>query len=198
LVDRDRADIDRDRFVAADARDLALLQHAKKLHLDRKRHVADFVEEQSPAVGEFETPFAIPHRARERALFVTEQFAFEEMLGKRGAVESDERTIAAGTEPVDRPRDQFFAGTASPRIRAVALVGATVLTSEKTRSIADDVATISPKTPTPFAGRAGRKSASTGVTGVTSTVTRGSGRGAGARAERRRATSPSTTLRTCS
>ena len=64
---RHQAHVDRDRLLAADAHDLALLQRAQQLDLQRGVHVADLVEEQRAAVGQLElaararcTPVATP------------------------------------------------------------------------------------------------------------------------------------------
>ena len=50
----DDADVDRDRLVAADAPDLALLEGAEDLPLQREREVADLVEEEGRAGGGLE------------------------------------------------------------------------------------------------------------------------------------------------
>ena len=42
------------RLAAADARELALLEHAQELRLERQRHVADLVEEERAAGGRLE------------------------------------------------------------------------------------------------------------------------------------------------
>ena len=47
---RDHAHVDPDRAAAADARQLALLQHAQQLGLRARAQVADLVEEQRAAV----------------------------------------------------------------------------------------------------------------------------------------------------
>ena len=51
---RDHAHVDANGLAAADALELALLQHAQQLDLHVQRHVADLVEEQRAAVGELE------------------------------------------------------------------------------------------------------------------------------------------------
>ena len=63
---RDDADVDLDRLAAADALELALLQHAQQLDLHLQRQVADLVEEQRAAVGQLEAPEPARHRAGER------------------------------------------------------------------------------------------------------------------------------------
>ena len=51
---RHHAHVDLDRLGAADALELALLQHAQQLDLHVERQVADLVEEQRAAVGQLE------------------------------------------------------------------------------------------------------------------------------------------------
>jgi hypothetical protein len=53
---RDDADVDVDGVLAADAQELALLEHAQELGLRRDRHLADLVEEDGAAVRELEEP----------------------------------------------------------------------------------------------------------------------------------------------
>ena len=65
--------------VAADALVDALLQDAQQFHLHRQAHVADLVEEQRAALGDFEAALAGGDGAGERALLVAEQ------LGSRAA-----------------------------------------------------------------------------------------------------------------
>src|SRR5687767_5768839 len=63
----DHAHVRLDRLVAADAIETPVRQHSQKAGLQLLRHVADFVEEERPALGLFEA--AAPHalRAGERA-----------------------------------------------------------------------------------------------------------------------------------
>ena len=104
------ADVDRDLLRAADARERPLLQHAQQLHLHRRLHLADLVEEQRAAVGELEDAACGVVGAGERALLVAEQLALEQRLGDRRAVDRDERERRARAELVDRLRDQLLAG----------------------------------------------------------------------------------------
>ena len=60
-------------LLAADALELLLLQHAQQLELQRRRHVADLVEEQRALVGQLEAPELALDRAGERAPLVAEQ-----------------------------------------------------------------------------------------------------------------------------
>src|SRR5207244_432487 len=69
---RDEPYVDADRLVAADARHLAVLDHAQQLRLQLVRHVADLVEEDGAAVGVLEEPLALPLAAGVGAGLVAE------------------------------------------------------------------------------------------------------------------------------
>ena len=88
---RDQANVDLDGLGSADAFDLPLLKHAEQLDLHGHGHVADFVEEQGALVGEFESPDALLVGSGERAFFVAEEFAFQEVLVERSAIHGHER-----------------------------------------------------------------------------------------------------------
>ena len=78
-------------LAAADARELALLQHAQQLRLQAERHVADLVEEEGAAGGGLELADAALGGAGERAALVAEELALEQLVRDRRAVERDER-----------------------------------------------------------------------------------------------------------
>ena len=63
----EQAHVGLDRFGAAQPLELALLQHAQQLDLRGGVDVADFVEEQCPALGELEAAFLPGLRPREGA-----------------------------------------------------------------------------------------------------------------------------------
>ncbi len=75
-----------------------------------QRNFADLVEKQRAAIGEFESPDAIAHRAGEGAADVAEEFAFEQFARDRRAIDPDQRPVAAAARLVDGARDQFLAG----------------------------------------------------------------------------------------
>ncbi len=108
----DDADIHLDGAVAADAFEFALLQHAQQLGLDLRGNFADFVEQDGAVVGEFKAAFAFGDRAGERAFFVAEEFAFDEVFGNGGAIELDERGGGALALAIQGAGDQFLAGAA--------------------------------------------------------------------------------------
>src|SRR5262249_43045962 len=95
---------------AADALDLATLEHAQDLRLQIERELADLVEEDRAARCGFEGALARSDRAGEGAALVTEELAFEKLRGNRAAVDDDERPVAPHALAVDRLRRRFFSG----------------------------------------------------------------------------------------
>ncbi len=88
-----------------------LLQHAQNFGLNRRAHIADFVEEQAAAVGLLESADALPIGAGEGALLVTEELGLEQGLRQRGAVHLDEVARGAQRVVMDRAGDQLLAGS---------------------------------------------------------------------------------------
>ena len=109
---RQQPDVDLDRVVGADAVNLAVLQHAEQLRLQRQRHVADFVEEQRAAVGVLESALAEPVGPGECPGFVAEQFVVEQVLVQGGAVHGHERLGPPRAVGVQRLGGEFLAGAA--------------------------------------------------------------------------------------
>ena len=103
--------VDADRACAADALELALLQHSQQLALQRVGKLAHFVEEDRSSVGELEPAFLLRHGASERAALVPEQFAFEQRLREGGAIDRDKRLSRARAVEMNRACRQFLAGT---------------------------------------------------------------------------------------
>ncbi len=86
-----------------------LLQHAQQRRLDAHRQVADFIQEQGPAMRRFEQPLLVVDGARKRTAAMTEQEAGRQLLAETGAIDRHERLVAAVVQAVDRPGDQFLA-----------------------------------------------------------------------------------------
>ena len=87
----DDADVDFDRFAAADRLDRAFLQRAQQFHLCGQRQFADFVEEQRAAGGLDEFAGVAFGGAGERALLVAEQDRLHQIVRDRAAIDGDER-----------------------------------------------------------------------------------------------------------
>jgi hypothetical protein len=77
MCGHDYADVHGDRFVTADALDLALFENAQKLCLHGERHVSDFVQEDRAAFGLLEFSEMTSAGASEGPLFVSEEFGLD-------------------------------------------------------------------------------------------------------------------------
>ena len=106
---RQDADPCADLLVAAEALETLLLQDAEDFGLKRRGHVADFIEEEGPAVGLLELADALPLGPGEGALFVAEQLAFQQVLRDGGAVDGQEGLIGTAAVLVQGAGDQLLA-----------------------------------------------------------------------------------------
>ena len=102
-----------------------LLEDAEELGLRRRTHLRDFVEKQRAAGGLFKLARLALRRPGVCASLVPEQFRFEQLLWKRGAIQRDERAVLRGD-----PRCRNRATTSlpvpdSPSSRTVVSVDAT-------------------------------------------------------------------------
>ena len=104
---RDDADVGAQRARAAEALELALLQHAQELGLHQRAHLADLVEERARrrrparsrpglvAIAPVNAPFSWPNSSD-----------LEQLLRERRAVDRDERLVAARRALVDEARER--------------------------------------------------------------------------------------------
>ena len=99
-------------LVAADTLEALLLEDTEHLGLERRRHVADLVEEQRAAVALLELADAAAVSPRERPFLVAEQLAFQQALRDGGAVDGQERPVGPAAVVVESAGDQFLAGAA--------------------------------------------------------------------------------------
>jgi len=104
------ADVNALGAIAAEAFEFLLLKDAKKFRLEFEGKIADFVEEERAAVGEFEAANFLTDGAGESAAFVAEKLGFEKAAGNGGAIHFDESAIAARAEIVDSTGKEFLAG----------------------------------------------------------------------------------------
>ncbi len=118
------AHIDLDRTVAAEARELAVLQHVQQLGLEGRRHVADLVEHHRALLRELELADARLPGAGEGAAFVAEQLAFQQVRRQRRAVHLHERPGPSRRPPVHLAGDHVLADAAfAPQQHADVAVG---------------------------------------------------------------------------
>ncbi|MNE33714.1 hypothetical protein D3C80_1274010 [compost metagenome] len=88
---------------------LTALQYTQQLGLHGQRQLADFIEKQRAAIGQFELATAVVHRPGEGAANMAEQLAFHQGVGQRGAVEADDRFVGAGRGGMDGLGHQLLA-----------------------------------------------------------------------------------------
>src|SRR6185295_8223396 len=69
-------------------------------------------EEERAPVGLLPLPLAVLRGAGERALHVAEELALDELVGDRGPVHLDERTVGARRRAMERARDELLAHAA--------------------------------------------------------------------------------------
>ena len=80
-----------------------------------ERHVTDFVQEQRAPFSLLETAPAHGLRAGERAAFVAEEFALEQVFGDGCGVDGHKGAAGARRMLVQGPRHQFLAGAGFAR-----------------------------------------------------------------------------------
>jgi hypothetical protein len=105
---RDEPDVDSPRFGSSDLHELARLDDAQQLRLERRAQLRQLVDEEGARVRPCEDALAMIDGAGERAADVAEQVALEESLGHRRAIEGDEGAVPAWTARVDRAGDQLL------------------------------------------------------------------------------------------
>ena len=108
----DHAHVDRDLALAAQTAEPLLFEHAEELRLQLDGNLADFVEEERPAVGQLPGSEAPLLGAGEGSALVTEHLALDERGGNGRAVDGDERLVAARAELMDGAGHHLLAGAA--------------------------------------------------------------------------------------
>ena len=88
------------------------MQHAQNFRLRSGRHVADFVQKNRAFAALLEFADALHCGAGERAAFMAEEFALEQLFGNRGAIDRKKRLLAAVAVMINRAGDEFLAGAA--------------------------------------------------------------------------------------
>ena len=108
------ADVDPRDLVVSDALNLAALEEAEELGLNRERELSNLVQEERAAVRGLNAAGAGLHGSREGAAGVSEELGFEKGFGDGGAVEHREGFGRATDEAMDRGGDDLFSGAPSP------------------------------------------------------------------------------------
>src|SRR4029453_5908294 len=111
---RDRPRVDLNHGVAAHAGEAEILEHVQELGLQRQRQLCYLVQVDRAPLGVLELPGLPAMRSSEGALLMAEELGLEQAMRNRGAVDLDERALAAGRVRVDGPGDEVFPHTAFP------------------------------------------------------------------------------------
>ena len=137
LVGRgDHAGVDAKHLAAPDALELALLQKAEELDLQRRAHLADLVEEERAAVRQLELALSLHARAGVGAALVAEQLGLEQVSGIAPQLIATNGRVAARAVGMDGPRQELLARAALALISTVTSVRAMRLTTAKISRIA--------------------------------------------------------------
>ena len=108
---RNDANINGHLALRAQACEQTFLQHAQQLGLQVHRHLANFIQEQSAALGLFKQSFEFFLGAGECAFFVAEQHVVNELLWQSGAVKANKRATCPLRRLVQHTRQNFFTCT---------------------------------------------------------------------------------------
>jgi len=98
----------------ADLLELAGFEKPQQQTLHPQGHLADFIEEHRPAVGDLEFAWLVAKGAGETALDVSEELGLKQRFGQARAIDRDERTIGPAAFRVQGLGDQFLADAALP------------------------------------------------------------------------------------
>ena len=112
---RDHPDINFEGFGAPDPEDFTVLQHPQQGCLHPRADIADFVEEDGPAVDNFKFAYFAGSGTGEGAFFVAKEISLENGVVNGVAVDLEKGFVVSGTGCLEQVGDQFFAG---PRFAA--------------------------------------------------------------------------------
>src|SRR5260370_29487418 len=108
----DEASFDTQGFRASEAFERALLQNAQKFSLRSGRERGNFIENDGAVAAELETAEFALDRTGKSAAFVPEEFAFDQLGRKAGAVDFQERRVASRSELMNQAREVVLARAA--------------------------------------------------------------------------------------
>ena len=102
------------RFGAAQALEAALFEHAQQFCLHARSKRRHFIENDRAALRHFEAARLARHGAGESAALVAKKLRFHQLRRKAGAIDFQERRVAAGAMVVDPAGQLIFARAAFP------------------------------------------------------------------------------------
>src|SRR5580704_12211977 len=102
---RDKANVNMNGLAASQPLELLFLQRAQQLWLQLLTNVANFIQEQRTAIGNFKTAAFLHQSASERTLLMSEQFAFDKPGWNSSAIETYECSVSSWTEVMNCARN---------------------------------------------------------------------------------------------
>ena len=101
------------RLLGPHPRHFTLLQHPQQADLGIEGHIADFIQKNGAAIGQFELPRrASTRRAGKGPFDMTEEFALHQITGDGAAIDRHEGATGPLAGIVDSLGEEFFAGAA--------------------------------------------------------------------------------------
>ena len=107
----DDAYVNLHRGITTDPIELAICQHPQQAGLHIQRHIADFIQEQGPAVGLLKATLTDLVGAGKGPFFMPEKFGLDQVFGDRRHIQRDKRRFGARTVTVQGMGHQLFTGT---------------------------------------------------------------------------------------
>jgi hypothetical protein len=98
----------RNLLIAADTAEAPHLENTQQSYLHVHGHLGHLVQEERSSVSTLEAAAVRTRGAGEAAALVTEQFAFDQILGKRPAIHGYKSLAAALRKLVDRLRNELL------------------------------------------------------------------------------------------
>ena len=86
----------------------------QQLGLQRRMHLADFIQKNAAVVGLLKFAQLLPAGPGKGPGLIAKQFALQQLAGDGGAIDFDKRLVAAAGVGIDHPRHHLFARTAFP------------------------------------------------------------------------------------
>src|SRR6185295_4264616 len=100
--------------IRPDPLNLAAFEESEQTRLHSQRHLADFVEENRPAIGDLHQPLAIAVGVREAASDVAEKRRLQQVVRDCRAVHRDQFRVRATAAQMDQACDDLLADAALP------------------------------------------------------------------------------------
>ena len=110
----DHSNIDLDWLAPAHGLDDPFLNGAKQFDLHVQGEVADLIEKEGSAMGEFESTHAVGNSPGKGAPFVAKEFALNELSGDCPTIDGHQVFLRPGRAVVKGLGNQFFSGATLP------------------------------------------------------------------------------------